>query len=83
MCTDPTVLKAIVPAQPLLGIAIVQGICKIIAAIRSTFISRQKADANHFHFYFCDGLLSKPALHHWQLELNSTRRLSRQLNGNC
>eukprot|EP00965_Chrysotila_dentata_P025465 846837-Pleurochrysis_carterae.AAC.1 len=37
ICTDPTVLKAIAPAQASLGIAIIQGIRSVITATRSKF----------------------------------------------
>eukprot|EP00965_Chrysotila_dentata_P185163 6112393-Pleurochrysis_carterae.AAC.2 len=37
MCTDPTVLKAIAPAKPLLGIAIMEGLRAVITATWPAF----------------------------------------------
>eukprot|EP00965_Chrysotila_dentata_P058548 1942442-Pleurochrysis_carterae.AAC.1 len=37
MWTDPTVLKAIAPAQPSLDIAIMQGLRAVVTATRSAF----------------------------------------------
>eukprot|EP00965_Chrysotila_dentata_P047877 1588150-Pleurochrysis_carterae.AAC.1 len=55
MCTDPTVLKAIAPAQSRWA----SPSCKASA--------RRKPDANHACIYQCGGLLSDSASHYWRL----------------